>query len=188
MTVIPLFTRRAKRPRPGTGPPLPADVVATGTFRSPSGRAGAFTGTYRLERFVSQFGQLAAAGVFAGELTDSDGSHIGMGSRRHTLAVEVIATRTTLLARLGPVDINLLGIIVTITELSLDVDGASAEIAAGLLIVDALRDTDQLPASVSELRSKVTQASTATEPAAATAPTEPATPRDGQRHDSDTEG
>jgi hypothetical protein len=120
MTVIPFFTRRAKRPEPGTGLPLPANVVATGTFRSPSGRAGAFTGTHRLERFVSQFGQLAAAGIFTGELTDSDGSHIGIGSRRHTAAVEVIATRTTLLARLGPVDVNLHGIIVTIAELSLD--------------------------------------------------------------------
>ena len=175
MTVIPFFTRRAGRPEPGTGPPQPADAVATGTFCSPSGRAGVFTGTYRLERFVSQFGQLAAAGVFTGELTDSDGSHIGMGSRRHTAAVAVIATRTTLLARLGPVDVNLLGFLVTIAELSLDVDGASAEIAAGLLVVDALRDTDQLPASVSEPRSKVTEASTATDPPATAASAEAGT-------------
>ena len=41
-------------------------AVATGSFASASGGTGVYTGTYRLERFVSQFGQLAAAGVFAG--------------------------------------------------------------------------------------------------------------------------
>jgi hypothetical protein len=187
MTVIP-FTPRAERPKPRTGPPLPAYAVATGTFRSPSGPAGTFTGTYRLERFVSQFGELAAAGVFTGDLTDTDGNHIGMGSRRHTAAVEVIATRTTLLACLGPVDVNLLGFPVTIAELTLDVDCASAEIAAGLLIVDALRDTAQPPASVSELRSTVAAASTAADPPATAASAEAGTPRDGQRRGSTTEG
>jgi hypothetical protein len=187
MTVIPFLTRRAKPSEPGTVPPLPEAAVATGTFHSPSGRAGTFTGTYRLERFVSQFGQLAAAGVFTGELTDSDGSHIGMSSRRHTAAVEVIATRTTLLARLGPVDVNLLGFMVTVAELTLEVDRASAEIAAGLLVVDALRDTDQLAPSVSELR-RIANASTAPGPDATAASAEAGTPRDGQRHGSTTEG
>ena len=175
MTVTPFFTHRSERREPGTGSRLPAADVATGTFCSPSGRAGAFTGTYRLERFVSQFGQLAAAGVFTGELTDSDGSHIGMGSRRHTAAVEVIASSTTLLARLGPVDVNLHGFLVTIAELSLDVDGASAEIAGGLLVVEAMRGTDLLPASFSELRSKVAEASTAADPPATAASAEAGT-------------
>jgi hypothetical protein len=174
MTVIP-FAPRAERPEPGTRPRLPADAVVTGTFRSPSGRAGTFTGTYRLERFVSQFGELAAAGVFTGVLTDTDGSHIGMGSRRHTAAVEVTASRTTLLARLGPVDVNLVGFLVTVAEMTLEVDGASADIAAGLRVVDALRGFGRLPASVSELMSKVASA-------------EAGTPRDGQRRGSDTEG
>jgi hypothetical protein len=185
MTVIP-FTPRAERPE--TRPQLLADAVATGTFRSPSGRAGAFTGTYRLERFVSQFGQLAAAGVFSGELTDTDGSHIGMGSRRQTAAVEVIAGRTTPLARLGPLDVNLLGFLVTVAELTVDVDGASADIAGGLLVVEAMRGTDQLPASVSELRSKVAEASTAADPPATAASDEAGIPRDGQRRGSTTEG
>jgi hypothetical protein len=187
LTVIPFLTRRAKTSEPGTVPPLPADAVATGTFPSPSGRAGTFTGTYRLERFVSQFGQLAAAGVFTGELTDSDGSHIGMGSRRNTAAVEVIATRTTLLARLGPVDVNLLGFIVTVAELTLDVDGASADIAAGLLIVDALRDTAQPPASISERR-KIANVSTAPDPTATAASAEAGIPRHGPRRGPAMEG
>jgi hypothetical protein len=187
MTVIPFLTRRAKPSEPGTVPPLPADAVATGTFHSPSGRAGAFTGTYRLERFVSQFGQLAAAGVFTGELTNSDGSHIGMASRRHTAAVEVIATRTTLLARLGPVDVNLLGFIVTVAELTLNVDRASAEIAAGLLVVDALRNTDQRPAPAAGLR-KIANASTAPDPDATVISAEAGIPRDGKRRGATTEG
>ncbi|MDP9226693.1 MAG: hypothetical protein M3P18_23210, partial [Actinomycetota bacterium] len=101
--------------------------------------------------------------------------------------VEVIASRTTLLARLGPMDVNLLGFIVTVAELTLDVDGASADIAGGLLIVDALRGTDQLPASVSEQR-KIANAWTAPDPDATAASADAGIPRDGQRHGSTTEG
>ena len=46
------------------------------------GAGGVFSGTYRLERLVDQYGQSAAVGVFAGSLTTSDGAHLGMGSRR----------------------------------------------------------------------------------------------------------
>lgn len=158
MTVIP-FTPHAARPQPGTRPPLPAEAVVTGSFQSPSGRTGTFEGTYRLERFVSQFCQLAAAGVFTGELLDAGGGHIGFGSRRHTGAVEVVAGPTTLLAHLGPVDVNVLGFLVTMPELTVHVEQATAEIAEALRVIGPPPDRDGLPASVTELISKVVSAS-----------------------------
>jgi hypothetical protein len=143
MTVIPFAHRR---PHSGAGPPMAAQTAATGTFCSPSGRVGNFTGAFRLERFVSRRGGIAAAGVFSGELTDADGSRIGMGSRRCIAAVEVIAGRTALLARLGPVDVNLLGFRVTMAEVTVDVTRSSADIRRGSRAGKPCQGLDQIPA------------------------------------------
>jgi hypothetical protein len=125
MTVIPFVNRRTHS---GAGPSIAAQTAATGTFCSPSGRAGTFTGAFRLERFVTRPGRMAVAGVFTGVLVDADGSRIGMGSRRCTAAVEVIAGRTALRARFGPVDVNLLGLRVTMAEVTVDATRSSAAI------------------------------------------------------------
>jgi hypothetical protein len=101
-------------------------AVATGSFASASGGTGVYTGTYRLERFVSQFGQLAAAGVFAGRLVDPNGIEIGIDSRQQTVAVEVTEGPTGVVARLGPVDVNLFGLLVSVDEIAVDVPGTAA--------------------------------------------------------------
>lgn len=140
MTVIP-FTARTERLRTAAPPPAPA--VVTGSFDSPSGRGGTFLGSYRLERCLSPFGLLAAAGVFTGRLTDADGSRIGIGARRTTVAVEVVTIGTRLLVQIGPLDVNLLGFLVGVDELSVDVRGTSCEDA----VCVALELSDQPPAA-----------------------------------------
>jgi hypothetical protein len=98
----------------------------TGTFWSPQGPAGSFTGTYRLERLLDQYGQTAAAGIFTGELVGADGEHLGMASRRHTAAAE-LNPAVNALARVGPVDVNLLGFLVTVNEFIVAVPRALSE-------------------------------------------------------------
>jgi hypothetical protein len=71
---------------------------------------------------VVQFGILAAAGVFTGELTSADGTRVGMGSHRQTTAVEVLASKTGPVIELGPVDVPLLGFLVTINQISINLD------------------------------------------------------------------
>jgi hypothetical protein len=93
----------------------------TGTFWSPQGPAGSFTGTYRLERLLDQYGQTAAAGVFTGELVGAGGEYLGMASRRHTAAAELDTEVDAFLARVGPVDVNLLGFLVTVDEFTVTV-------------------------------------------------------------------
>lgn len=119
------FTSRTK------GPLVPAaaapPVVVTGALGSPSGRAGTFVGSYRLERCLSQHGQLAAAGVFTGELTDVDGSRIGIGARRVTVVACLVTTATGLLVQVGPLDVDLLGLVVGMGEVSVDVRGTCCE-------------------------------------------------------------
>lgn len=116
MTVLSFDAGRKARTRKA-GLPCPSAVV-TGSFTSPSGSAGTFTGTYRFERLVDQFGHPAAAGVFTGELVDAQRDRIGVGSRRHTAAV-VLSPGTdagTCGARIGPLDVNLLGFMVSVEE------------------------------------------------------------------------
>jgi hypothetical protein len=116
MTVLPFRSSAASNTR-GTGPPG-TTVELVGTFPAPSGGRGTFTGSYRLERLVDQFGQLAAAGIFTGELHDADGTHVGMSSRRLTCAAVVETDAETHLVRIGPVDVNLLGLMVSVKEFS----------------------------------------------------------------------
>jgi hypothetical protein len=99
----------------------------TGTFWSPQGPAGTFTGSYRLERLLDQYGQTAAAGVFTGELVGAGGEHLGMASRRHTAATDLDPTVDAFLARIGPVDVNLLGFLVTVDEFTVAVPRALPE-------------------------------------------------------------
>ena len=116
MTVLP-FRAPSSTPARGNGPPgTSTDLV--GTFPAPSGGRGTFAGTYRLERLVNQFGQLAAAGIFTGELHDADGSHVGMSSRRLTCAALVDTYSDLHVVQIGPVDVNLLGFMVTVDEFS----------------------------------------------------------------------
>jgi hypothetical protein len=113
------------RLEPGRSSPAPAGPVS-GTFRDPHGDLGTFIGAYRLERVVDQFGQLAAAGVFTGNLTDSSGGHVGFASRRLTVAAEVVATRTGSELRIGPLDVNLLGLFVRVEQVAVPVNDEQA--------------------------------------------------------------
>ena len=116
MTVIPIFARR----KTDSGQPNPAVTPVTGSLNSPSGRTGTFAGSFRLERFLSPAGKPAVSGVFTGELTDADGSQIGVGSRRHTATVEVIPTGAGIVVRLAPVDIEMLGLNVAVDATVID--------------------------------------------------------------------
>lgn len=116
MTVIPITARR----KPGSGQQQRAVTPVTGSLNSPSGRTGTFAGSFRMERFTSPAGEPAVSGVFTGELRDADGSHIGVGSRRHTATVEVIPTGAGLVVRLVPVDIEMLGLNVAVDAAVID--------------------------------------------------------------------
>ncbi len=125
MTIISFPTSRrphlAALSTPGPG------ARATGSFSSPSSGVGVFSGSYRIAGLVSQRGQLALDGVFAGTLMDSDGSHIGMCSRRHTAPVLVSAVGGALELVVGPLEIDLLGFRVTVEALPVDLPAAVRE-------------------------------------------------------------
>ncbi len=118
MPVIPFRQRHTE----GESAPVLALIrkaAIRGTFRAPSGRTGTMTGWLRLRRFVLVSDQLCAAGIFTGALLDADGTPIGHGSRRHTAPVAVTKGEREVTAVIGPVDVDLLGLTVTIEAFEL---------------------------------------------------------------------
>ena len=123
MTVIP-FTYRPGRSWPGGPRPWVAPIVVSGFLASPTGRSGTFTGFFRLERCAWAAGHLTVAGVVTGELRDADGSLFGLGARRTRVSAEVVDdTRPELVLRLGPLEVDLLGFLVTVEERTVDLAG-----------------------------------------------------------------
>ena len=115
-------------PAPGqrTDSETPAEPWVThatavrGTFQSPKGKLGFMSGWLRLDRFVLEADELRAAGVFTGELIDADGTLIGVGSCRKTVPAEISRTEGGIVAAIGPVDVDLLGLLVTISPFSVE--------------------------------------------------------------------
>ena len=119
MPVIP-FPQRRRHREPAPLLPPNRESRIHGTFASPSGRVGTMTGCLRLDRFVVVSDRLCAAGVFAGQLLDADGTTIGWGSRRKTAPAEIVRGLRGVTAVIGPVDVDLLGLTVSVPAFTLD--------------------------------------------------------------------
>lgn len=112
---------------------IPVDVsgtVATG---------GAFEGTLTIDRVVRQSGQVFAAGTLTGTLTDALGNVVGTVTNLPvSLPIDVGATTAScevLDLVLGPVDLDLLGLVVTLDTVHLNI---SAEQGPGNLLGNLL--------------------------------------------------
>lgn len=108
--------------------PTAAPVAAAGlqipiNFSSPN---GTFTGTFNLTRFVIQNGQLAAVGTLTGTVTNAAGQTVGAIVRNITLSlISINATCDILHLELGPIDLNLLGLVVHVDKIVIDIDAQS---------------------------------------------------------------
>jgi len=114
MTVIEFPRGRMDTATSSPGTPPTGEARIYGTFRSPTGGAGTMTGWYRLGRFIAVSDKLYATGVFTGELLDADGTVVGVGSRRQSAAVDITRGVQGLMALIGPVDVDLLGLTVRV--------------------------------------------------------------------------
>ena len=68
-----------------------------------------------------QDGQTVAVGVVTGELVTDDGRSLGVGSRRHTAAAELTSTADAFHVQVGPVELTLLGCLVTVDVVAVTV-------------------------------------------------------------------
>ena len=105
-------------------PPAGLAVPITGTFTDALGGAGKFVGTFNIQRFAVQDNQLAAVGTLTGTLTDSLGTVLGSIVNTITMLINSASTQATcqiLHLVLGPLDLNLLGLMVHLNQVVLDI-------------------------------------------------------------------
>lgn len=119
MPSTPVPERRADADAPAR-PTLTHATAVRGTFQSPKGKVGAMSGWLRLDRFVLVADGLRAAGVFTGELIDADGTLVGVGSCRKAVPAAISRSAGGIVAEIGPVDVELLGLVVTISPFSVE--------------------------------------------------------------------
>jgi hypothetical protein len=100
--------------------------VVTGTFSNADGR-GTFKGTFTPQSFRVVNGALESTGVLKGTLTDANGNSLGTVSKTVTDSVNTSATANApagcqvLNLVLGPLNLNLLGLVVTLNQVHLNI-------------------------------------------------------------------
>jgi hypothetical protein len=108
--------------------PTPAAAVVQG-LQIPinfSNANGTFTGVFTLSRFVIRNGQVAAVGTLTGTVTNAAGQTVGAIIQTITLSLITInATCDILHLELGPIDLNLLGLVVHVDKIVIDIDAQS---------------------------------------------------------------
>ncbi|MBV9381504.1 MAG: hypothetical protein JOY82_06350 [Streptosporangiaceae bacterium] len=100
--------------------------TVTGTFRNAAGR-GTFKGTFTPKKFKVVHGKLEATGILKGKLTSANGKTIGTVTRTVTTVVEThkgkaaTAACNILNLTLGPLNLNLLGLVVHLNTVHLTI-------------------------------------------------------------------
>ena len=107
-------------------------VLVTGTTSS----GGTFSGTFTITKFAVQNGQVVAIGTLTGTLTDALGNVIGTVTQQATFPVTFGQHSCTILElTLGPLDLNLLGLVVHLDQVHLKI---TAEPGSGNLLGNLL--------------------------------------------------
>lgn len=119
-------------------PPIAAAQARQGPLVVPVtgvGPGGTFAGTFQLQRFANQQGQLVATGILSGVVTTVAGVSTSV-LRTITLPASIIDTTCEILhLDLGPLNLNLLGLQIDLSRIVLDI---TAEAAPGNLLGNLL--------------------------------------------------
>ena len=125
LLIAPFSAGAAPREAPAPAPTAQVDPNAIPIVGSFLG--GTFAGTLDIARFAVRNGQLVAIGTLSGTLTDALGNVIGAVTNVPiTLPVtNITGTCDILHLELGPLDLNLLGLVVHLDRIVLDIDAQS---------------------------------------------------------------
>lgn len=114
----------------GAAPAVAAPVTlpVTGTFTDASGGTGSFVGSLALTEFAADGDVVSAVGDLTGTLTDSTGAEVGTVNQPVAAPVDQVGTLATcevLNLVLGPLDLDLLGLVVHLDRVVLDITAES---------------------------------------------------------------
>jgi len=97
----------------------------TGTATNAAGEAVNFAGTFTIDRFASQGGDLVAQGTLTGTLTNTVTGATQNVTQAVTLPLQAAGTCQILHLTLGPLDLDLLGLVVHLDRVVLDITAQS---------------------------------------------------------------
>jgi len=118
MLLVPLGVAQAQTGTQAAPTVQGITVPITGTGAGGS----SFAGSFDITRFTSQNHQLSAVGTLTGTLTDSLGGVLGTVNQQITLPVgDPSGSCPILHLTLGPLDLNLLGLMVHLDQVVLDI-------------------------------------------------------------------
>lgn len=111
-------------------PTSPLGIPVTGT-----GSGAVFTGTFQLQKFATDQGQLVASGILTGVVTTASGASTSVVRTVTMPAAVGTATCDILHLDLGPLDLNVLGLQINLSQIVLDI---TAQAGAGNLLGNLL--------------------------------------------------
>lgn len=112
-----------------------ATTDVTGTFTDAVGGTGTFAGTFTAQQFKASDGTLTVLGTVTGTLTDSLGNVLGTATQQINTTAQATATCEILDLTLGPLDLDLLGLVVHLDQVNLEI---TAEQGPGNLLGNLL--------------------------------------------------
>jgi hypothetical protein len=124
VAVSPSHASRTAVSTAATAPGTMTSTV-TGTFKNADG-TGNFAGTFTPQKFAVTNGVLEATGLLKGTLTDANGTKLGTVSQTATVPVNTKDAAAdpgcnVLNLTLGPLNLNLLGLVVTLNQVHLTI-------------------------------------------------------------------
>jgi hypothetical protein len=109
-------------------PSAAAPVAALATpVTGTAGNGGSFAGSFTPAKFVTQSGNVLATGVLTGTVRDSSGATVGSVTRTVSMPVTVAAATCQVLNLvLGPLHLDLLGLVVDLNQVHLVITAVQA--------------------------------------------------------------
>jgi len=134
LATLVFFTATALAPATAAAQPVPAatplSIPVTG-----SGGGAVFTGTFQLQRFATDQGQLVARGLLTGVVTTLTGTTTSVARTLTIPAAVVNPTCDILHLDLGPLNLDVLGLQINLNQIILDI---TAQAGAGNLLGNLL--------------------------------------------------
>lgn len=104
----------------------PAGIPISGTLTDASGATGSFAGTFNPQSFGVKNGSLVLIGTLVGTLADHTGAPLGtVIDANVALPVDPTGTCSILNLTLGPLHLNLLGLVVNLNQVHLTITAVS---------------------------------------------------------------
>ena len=110
-----------------SAPAAAAPVPALATPITGTADNGSFAGTFTPSKFSAQNGNLLATGVLTGTVSDSSGAAIGTVTRTVTMPATIAAATCQVLNLvLGPLHLDLLGLVIDLNQVHLLINAVQA--------------------------------------------------------------